>query len=388
MWTDRFSLLMSTFLALLVLAGCGGPEYHRLTARTIAPATSAQIADEHRIFITTTRARSDDDGVIFSGDRSPEPYFAFVDITVPAVHQAGMIERAVNPVVADPARYFTARRLGIFPTDDDYRSALSQEIKKRGGRAMVFVHGFNTAFDDAVYRMTQVAHDSGYPGAVLLFTWPSAGRVVDYLYDQNSALASRDALERILHLVSDAGAKRIDIVAHSMGSLVTMEALRQLGMANNPDLDGKIADIVLASPDVDADLFKTQMERFGKPKNNFFVLTSRNDRALRVSGFLAGRQPRLGSVIDAAELTQFGITVVDLSGVAVGDSLNHTQFAENPVLVKLLGETLTGDGIEQPGDSRLTSSLESLTSGIGTTVGAAAGIIITTPFRVFQMALE
>lgn len=357
-------------------------------ARTIAPASEAQIAGKHHIFLATTRARSESAGTIFSGNRSPETHFGFVDVTVPAVHKTGSIERAVNPEVADPARNFTARRLGLYETPNDYREALAREIKQRGGRAMVFVHGFNTAFDDAVYRMTQVAQDSSYPGAVILFTWPSAGRVVDYLYDQNSATASRDALEDMLKLVASAGAKRIDIVAHSMGSWVTMEALRQLAMAKNPDLGGKIADIVLASPDIDADVFKNQMQRIGMPKSNFFVLTSRNDKALSLSGLLAGRQERVGSVINAEELAQYGITVVDVSSVEGGDRLNHTKFAENPVLVKLLGETLTSNDLERSKESSLTNQLESLTSGIGRTVGTAAGIIITTPFRVFELALD
>jgi len=380
--------LLAAFLMLLAAAGCSSPEYHRLMARTIAPASESQIAGQHRIFLATTRAHSDLEGTIFSGDRSPDTHFAFVDVTVPASHKVGTIERAVNPVVADPARYFTARRLGLFETSGDYRKALAREIRERGGRAMVFVHGYNTAFDDAVYRITQVAHDSNYPGAVVLFTWPSAGRLVDYLYDQNSVLASRDALEDMLRLVASAGATRIDVVAHSMGSLVTMEALRQLAMTNDRNLGGKLGDIVLASPDIDADVFKSQMHRFGLPDANFLILTSRNDRALGLSGFLAGRRERLGAVIDAEELARYGVTVVDVTALQSGDALNHAKFADNPVLVKLLGETLARENVGAPTDDTLTTQLSTLTTGIGQTVGTAAGIIITTPFRVFEMVLN
>jgi len=385
---NRFSsgFLISALLMMLALAGCTSPEYHRLMARTIAPASDAEIAGVHRIFLATTRAKSDQDGLIFSGDRTLDPHFAFVDVTVPKVHEAGIIERAVNPVVADPARYFTARRLGIFRSSDDYRTELAREIRQRGGRAMVFVHGYNTAFDDAVYRMTQVAHDSGYPGAVVLFTWPSAGRVVDYLYDQNSAMASRDALEDLLRLLAEAGAERIDLVAHSMGSLVTMEALRQLAMSNDADLNGKLADVILASPDIDADVFKTQKRRLGSSRTNFVVLASRNDRALGFSSFLSGRRERVGAIINAEELAEYGVTVVDVTALATGASLNHTTFAENPVLVKLLGVTLTqADTIVN--DPTLSNQLSSITGTIGQTVGNAAGIIITTPFRVFELAL-
>lgn len=385
----RFSsaFFVPALMLLLGLAGCTGPDYHRLMARTIAPASDAQIAGEHRIFLATTRARSDQDGLVFSGDRSLVPYYAFVDVTVPKVHETGNIERAVNPAVADPARYFTARRLGIFRSRGDYRTELGRVIRERGGRAMVFVHGYNTAFDDAVYRMTQVAHDSGYPGAVILFTWPSAGRVVDYLYDQNSAMASRDALEDLLRLVAGAGAHRIDLVAHSMGSLVTMEALRQLAMSDDADLNGRLADVILASPDIDADVFKTQKRRLGSSKTNFVVLASRNDRALGLSSFLAGRRERVGAVINAEELAEYGVTVIDVTGVTAGDSLNHTKFADNPALVKLLGVALTREDLATTSEGTLTSQLNSITSSIGETVGSAAGIIITTPFRVFELVL-
>lgn len=55
----------------------------------------------------------------------------------------------------------------------------------------MFIHGYNTQFDDAVYRITQIVQDSGYKGAPVLFTWASAGRALDYVYDTNSATVAR-----------------------------------------------------------------------------------------------------------------------------------------------------------------------------------------------------
>lgn len=383
------AVLFPCIAVTLALSGCSSPEKHRLMARTIAPATQKQIAAEHRIYLATNREPARDPGYIFSGDRNPDTTYAFVDVSVPAVHKVGEIERAPNPSVADPARYFTARRLGIFRSEQDYRQYLAKVIRERGGRALVFVHGYNTAFDDAVYRITQVAHDSGFPGAVILFTWPSAASVVDYLYDQNSVMVSRDALENLLRLVADAGATHIDLVAHSMGSLATMEALRQLAITNDPNLGGKLADVILASPDIDADVFKSQIQRMGKPKMNMVILSSRNDRALDLSGLIAGRRERLGAVLNAEEFAKLGVTVVDVTGMQAGDPLNHTKFADNPALVKLLGVALTSDDLEQlDDDDTITEELSSISRNIGRTVGNAAGIIITTPFRVFELALD
>ena len=225
----------------------------------------------------------------------------------------------------------------------DFVTALSADIAARGGRAMVFVHGYNTGFDSAVYRATQIAHDSGYGGTPVLFSWASGGKTTDYVYDKESASVARDQLEVTLRLLARSGARRIDIVAHSMGTWVTMEALRQLAITGDRDLGGKLGDVVLASPDIDVDVFKSQMRRYGKPAKPFILLLSGDDRALKISGMLAGSRPRLGDYSDAVDLANYGVTVVDLSDQKASDKFNHNKFAENPALVKLLGDRLKQD---------------------------------------------
>ncbi|WEX08178.1 alpha/beta hydrolase [Chelativorans sp. AA-79] len=375
-------------LLLLLPAGCMHQESHRLIAQTIAPASQSQIAGKHRILVATTRAETPRPGVVFSGNRALATTFAFVDMTVPAVHETGKLERSPSPKVADPARYFAARRLGIYADSQAFSRAISKNIEENGGRALVFVHGFNTGFDSAVYRMTQIVHDAGYKGAPILFTWPSAGRLVDYIYDNNSATASRDALEDLLRLVARSGARRIDIVAHSMGTWVTMEALRQLAITGNRDLGGKLADVVLASPDIDVDVFKTQMRRYGVPDRSFFVLTSRDDRALDLSRFLAGNQARVGGSIDPAELAKYGVIVVDVTDVSSPDRLNHAKFAENPLLVRLLGEGLADSDEPPSADQELVRRINALAGSIGQTIGTAADIVITTPLDVLGAVVE
>jgi esterase/lipase superfamily enzyme len=86
------------------------------------------------------------------------------------------------------------------------------------------------------------------------------------------------------------------------------------------------------------------MSRYGKPDKPFIVLLSDDDRALRISGLLAGSQPRVGDYQNAAkDLSTYGVTVVDLSSAKASDSFNHTKFADNPELVKLLGKRLRED---------------------------------------------
>ncbi|MBL8583314.1 MAG: alpha/beta fold hydrolase, partial [Rhizobiaceae bacterium] len=264
-----------------------------------------------------------------------------------------------------------------------FEDQLRREIARNGGRAMVFVHGYRNSFDSAVYRMTQIVHDAGYEGTPVLFSWASAGRTADYIYDTNSATAARDALEETLRTVVDAGATRVDIVAHSLGTWVAMETLRQLAIGGDRTLSGRLGDVVLASPDIDVDVFKSQMRRYGKPKEPFLVLTSSDDRALRISRIVAGGRSRVGDGYYAGDLADLGLVVVDLSNVSAGDRLNHSRFADNPVIVELLGARLTEDGAA----TDLTDAIAGLTRGVGDTLTSAAEIVVTTPFRVLSVVV-
>src|SRR5690606_36940194 len=142
------------------------------------------------------------------------------------------------------------------PRQQGFATTLRERITRTGGRALVFVHGYRTPFDGSVYRTAQIVHDSGYTGTPVLFSWASSGRTVDYIYDNNSATVARDGLEKTLRTLRAAGASRIDIVAHSMGNWLTMEALRQFALTSDRDIGNSLGDVILASPDIDVDVFK------------------------------------------------------------------------------------------------------------------------------------
>lgn len=329
------------------------------TAAIQVPAT--EIAGNHSIFVATTREPSAD-AKVFGNARSARLNFARVNVTVPKSHQTGRIERNKPGKPDDPLKFFTATEVVAFDAQPQFSSALSADIAARGGRAMIFIHGYNTSFDSAVYRATQIAHDSGYPGTPVLFSWASGGKTRDYVYDRESASVARDQLEAALRLLAQSGARRIDIVAHSMGTWVTMEALRQLALTGDRDLGGKLGDVVLASPDIDFDVFKSQMRRYGKPDRPFFLMLSSDDRALRLSGILAGNKPRVGDYRNTDDLAELGVIAVDVSHQKGGDSLNHTKFADNPALVQLLGQRLREDD-GYASDREVTDRINMLNQG-------------------------
>ncbi len=379
----KFLRILAFGMLAASLPGCANKGAHLLVGTETVSATAAEIAGEHRLFVATTRQRSAEPREVFDGERSLTLSYAVTDVTVPATHKVGALERPKNST-RDPARYFTATGVGGYEDEAAFEAGLAKTIAARGGRALVFIHGYNTRFDDAVYRLTQIVHDAGYDGAPVLFTWASRGRTVDYVYDRDSATTARDGLERTLRLVRRAGAQRIDIIAHSMGNWLTLEALRQLAISGDRDIGGKLGDVVLASPDVDVDVFKSQMKRYGKPDKPFFVMLSQNDRALNLSGLIAGNRPRLGEYADADDIASYGIVVVNVTDVEAGDRLNHTKFADNPVLVKLIGDRLkAGDTFVQR-RTDLAGNIENLAKGLGQTAVSAASIVITTPAEVLS----
>jgi esterase/lipase superfamily enzyme len=168
----------------------------------------------------------------------------------------------------------------------------------------------------------------------------------DYVYDHDSANYSRNAFEQILSRACDAEAvKDVTVLAHSMGTFLTMEALRQTAIRRG-GLPPKIRNVILASPDIDVMVFGQQIQDFGKPRPHMTIFVSSDDKALAISRLISGKMNRLGAIDPSKEpyrskIEEAGdITVIDLSAYKSGDGLNHDKFAESPEIVQLIGQRL------------------------------------------------
>ncbi|RWD64267.1 MAG: alpha/beta fold hydrolase [Mesorhizobium sp.] len=370
----------------LALTGCAGGNTHDLLNRKTVAVPASDIAATHEIFVATTRQQATKDPrQVFDGDRSLTASYARVDVTVPKIHQVGAIERAKGSTDSNPAKQFTATDVVHYGDASQFAKAVGADIAIRGDRALVFVHGFNNGFDDGVYRLTQIAHDTKYQGTPVLFSWASSGKTTGYIYDKDSSTAARDDLEATLRMLAKTRAKSIDIIAHSMGTWLTMEALRQLAITGDRDLGGKLGYVILASPDIDVDVFKKQMIRYGKPDKPFAILLSGDDRALKLSSLISGDKPRVGDYGNAADLASYGVVVADLTNTKGGDRLNHAKFADNPVLVQLLGDRLRTPAALRA-DEPQGAGLDNIGQGLGKAVGSVAEVVITTPFKVLTIA--
>ncbi|SIR21086.1 Esterase/lipase superfamily enzyme, partial [Rhizobium sp. RU20A] len=216
-------------------------------------------------------------------------------------------------------------------------------------RVLIFVHGFNTTYADAVFRFAQITHDIHADAAPVLFTWPSRGSTLDYVYDRESTIYSRFGLVAVLEkAISSPDVADITVLAHSMGTWLTMEALRDVAMKSGR-VSPKVRNVVLASPDIDVDVFRRQVTEMGAQRPRFTVYASRNDMALAASTFIAGDVGRLGSMDlrpYKAELAREGISVIDATDVKQADMLGHTAFAQNSEMLQALAARLSSQRID------------------------------------------
>lgn len=293
-----------------------------------------------QIFIVSTR-RGESGAA--AREQSPEAHFALATMTIPPGHHAGSIEA---PLWGKPNGRNDIVLAGERELDgDEFRAELASHLSGRIGvnrDILVFVHGFNTSLDEARSRAAQLVADTRFGGVAVLFTWPSRSELFGYVSDKESATASRDALQALLHdLDQTPDGGKIQILAHSMGGWLTMEALRASALAGDRDLSGRLDNVVLASPDIDMTVFASQMARIRPVKVTVFATP--NDRALSLSSLIAGSRQRLGAIDaskpeDRAEIESLGAKVVDITRYADADRfISHAIYADSPEVLSQIG---------------------------------------------------
>jgi esterase/lipase superfamily enzyme len=319
MTISRHVLFMSALGMVFACAGCASDRPSR--GVMVPVASTVDGASRVSLLAVTTRRRSTDAGEMFNGERAPLPSYASIDVSIPpdSGRTIGQVQWP-SSVPGDPRVNFVTTSANHIDRAA-FNAAVSSSAKSEAaGKVLVFVHGFNNRFDDAVYRFAQIIHDARAQGTPVLFTWPSRGQIglSAYAYDRESANFSRDALEQLIEsLERNPNVKEINLLAHSMGNWVTLEALRGRSIRAGK-IGNKIKNVFLVAPDVDVDVFRTQIGRVGFPRPRVVLFVSQDDSALNVSRLIWGGEQRLGNVNPDAEpyrstFEQEKITVFDLT---------------------------------------------------------------------------
>ena len=210
-----------------------------------------------------------------------------------------------------------------------------------GGDVLIYVHGFKQTFETASLDAAHLSDGIKFRGLTMVFSWPSKAGLFDYAYDRDSAMWSRDDFERVLpSIVSAPGAGRVHIVAHSMGTMLTLESLRQLHARYGDTVTGRIGAVVFAAPDIDMDVFSSAIHRIGPLAGKITVIAASNDRALALSGQIAGGMTRVGAAEKAA-IEQLGVRVIDASDAGWG-IINHDLFLSNADVQRVIRRSIDG----------------------------------------------
>ncbi len=210
-----------------------------------------------------------------------------------------------------------------------------------GRDVLMYVHGFNQTFEAATLDAARLSDGIKFSGVTMVFSWPSRAKLFDYGYDRESAMWSRDALGQVLEeLLASPTIGRVNIVAHSIGTMLTMEALRELYAKRGDAAADRIGAVVFASPDIDLDVFASSVAHIGPLAGKITVVTATNDRALAVSRWIAGGITRVGAA-EKAQLEKLGLRVIDASAQGWG-IINHDLFLSNAGIRQVIRDAVAG----------------------------------------------
>ena len=239
-------------------------------------------------------------GEWFTGRRNAadDASYGVVWVSIPDDHRMGALEKPRwwrLQFREDPARHVVALRHERLTRPRFVALAADLLSGAADHEALMFVHGYNVTFADAARRAAQLAYDLNFTGLPMLYSWASAGTPEGYHADENSARwATPHLIDHLRLALSEIGADRVHVIAHSMGNRLLTEALVQLP----PDLLQRLGQLVFAAPDVDAGVFTQLAKAFtamlgaaGSPRRTLYA--SSNDKALLASRFLT-TYPRAG----------------------------------------------------------------------------------------------
>jgi len=241
----------------------------------------------------------------------------------------------------DPETHFILQKTETID-EAAFHQGLNERLQKaEGTEALVFVHGYNVSFDDALLRTAQLAVDLRLNGPACAFSWPSHADALKYTFDATNAEVSIAPFQRFLsQLVKNCQADRIHVVAHSMGNRVVTRAIANLRSTDAADpLKRKVREIVLAAPDIDEREFTEELLPAFVADHHVTLYASSRDWALTVSKWFNGFR-RAGDTVPEV-VVRFPMDTIDASEVDTS-FLGHSYYGDDRSVVTDLFSVLRG----------------------------------------------
>jgi esterase/lipase superfamily enzyme len=307
---------------------------------------------------TTRKGKQEASQIRFGREVAGEISYGSAAVLVPgaqfneaAWHKAGSPAIASVGRSTDEEKRLIREQKSLQPAalDSAVRAVLSR-ARLYPGSVLVFVHGFNVSFKEAVQRAAQLVRDLNYDGPAFVFSWPSQERLLRYGVDRETADKSAESLAKFLQRVQEiTGDAKIHMVAHSMGNRVLLPALASpLAAAVRP----KLGEVILAAPAVpmaECALWLDQLNQQGL--RHFTLYASKVDLAMWAALGLTEHTVLAGHVPTGEPFLHAGMDSIDISNAGEAFKMNHDVFASNPMMVEDMRQLLQ-KGIRPP-DRRL-----------------------------------
>lgn len=234
------------------------------------------------LFVTDRKQTGSDNPNKFFGGERGELRFGLSHVSIPDIHRTGEIERPWKLFPESPSRHVALLDIEL-SRPVTFLERLNAALRAANARKiLVFVHGYNVPFADAVRSLAQLTYDLNFSGVCVLYSWPSTGSFLGYTRDEANAGWTRENFLTMLSTLSQLqDPAEQHLLAHSMGNRVVFQGLQFLeGM--------RFGQVILAAPDEDAGAIENQMPRFlGRAERNT-LYSSRKDLALRLSNWVHG----------------------------------------------------------------------------------------------------
>ena len=269
----------------------------------------------------------------FGTDRSTMSY-GICNISIPKNHKMGELEEASVwklEFSSDPKKHVLLLDVNLNSEASFFDTLRKSILKSPNKNAFIFVHGYNVSFEDAARRTGQMSYDLGFKGAPVFYSWPSQATLAGYNIDQGNIEWSQKNMKVFLEdFLKKSDAEKVYLIAHSMGNRGLTRALASI-IFENPELTSRIQAIILAAPDIDADVFRRDIAPvLVKSKKYIALYTSSKDKALIASQKFSS-YPRAGQAGQNMVIVP-GIETIDASNVKA-DFLNHSYFSQSSELL-------------------------------------------------------
>lgn len=387
-----FKFLPAILLSLVLAGGCATTKVQR--SRPLMPtplALALGLPHPGGDFVSACNCRDDDVPIFvvsgrnienesaldpFGNQRSPRPHLGVAHVKIgeglspeelhaetvtemrkkKALVKFDRIDVTPTPLDLDP---WLVKDEVIRHDNSPWVQAINAQLARSPNRNVcIYVHGYNTRFINNTLLAAEIFHYLGRQGAMISFEWPSESRLLGYIADKgNATYSTRHFRAMLSNLAKECQVDSITIIAHSAGSPIVVNALREIRLLEY-DLPAdavrekyKVDRVVLAAPDMDLMEFINAIhDRFFEVANGVAVYASPQDRALKLAQKLYGSK-RLGRAVDGldgwekeviGQVEQIEIVDASRADKQVRNFIGHNYFHRDPWVSSDIGAFILG----------------------------------------------